>query len=217
MSAGAASHAELMDQVYRLQRHVYDVTRKYYLFGRDRMIDRLAIPQRGLGVSVIEIACGTGRNLARIRAVWPGAALFGLDISAEMLKSARARLPREVRLAVGDATAFDPQALFGHGNFDRVVMAYCTSMIPEWRDAVALACRLLAPGGSLHIVDFGDMAGLPGPLRGALRWWLARFHVSPRADLAEAARGIAAAQGLLCEATVFAGGYYRLVRVERPR
>src|SRR5690242_4413087 len=34
--------AELMDRLYRRQRHVYDATRKYYLLGRDRLIVRLA-------------------------------------------------------------------------------------------------------------------------------------------------------------------------------
>ena len=36
------SHAALMDEVYRGQRHIYDLTRKYYLFGRDTLIAGLA-------------------------------------------------------------------------------------------------------------------------------------------------------------------------------
>ena len=32
--AGTASQAALMDGIYRGQRHIYDMTRKYYLFGR---------------------------------------------------------------------------------------------------------------------------------------------------------------------------------------
>ena len=34
----AADHAALMDDVYRRQRFIYDLTRKYYLFGRDKLI-----------------------------------------------------------------------------------------------------------------------------------------------------------------------------------
>ena len=50
----------LMDRIYRRQRHVYDVTRKYYLLGRDALIDRLEPPVDG---RVLEIGCGTARNL----------------------------------------------------------------------------------------------------------------------------------------------------------
>ncbi|HEY0281515.1 MAG TPA: hypothetical protein VGC27_02700 [Rhizomicrobium sp.] len=36
--APVQNHAALMDEIYRHQRYVYDLTRKYYLFGRDRLI-----------------------------------------------------------------------------------------------------------------------------------------------------------------------------------
>ena len=34
-----------MDRIYRRQRHVYDLTRKYYLLGRDRLIADLDVPR----------------------------------------------------------------------------------------------------------------------------------------------------------------------------
>ena len=55
--------AGLMDRMYRFQRHIYDATRKFYLLGRDGLVDRLQPPMDG---SVLEIGCGTGRNLIRI-------------------------------------------------------------------------------------------------------------------------------------------------------
>ena len=36
--------SNLMDRIYRRQRHLYDSTRKYYLLGRDRLIERLSPP-----------------------------------------------------------------------------------------------------------------------------------------------------------------------------
>ncbi|MEO0441817.1 MAG: SAM-dependent methyltransferase, partial [Pseudomonadota bacterium] len=53
-------HARLMDRVYRSQSGLYDVTRKYYLLGRDQLIRDLAPPPGG---RVLEIGCGTARNL----------------------------------------------------------------------------------------------------------------------------------------------------------
>lgn len=32
-----------MNRMYRLQRHIYDATRLYYLLGRDRMIAKLSL------------------------------------------------------------------------------------------------------------------------------------------------------------------------------
>ncbi len=194
-----------MDSIYRSQRHLYDATRKYYLFGRDQMIAGLALPA---GSSVLEIACGTGRNLALIARRWPGSELFGLDISAEMLKSAADKLGSGALLAQGDATRFDAVALFGRERFDRVVLSFATSMIPDWEGALAQAAALVAPGGSLHIVDFGDMAGLPAPLRAALSAWLAHFHVTPRRDLADQAAVVAAAHGMALHSQRGPGGYY---------
>ena len=178
-------HAELMDDVYRWQRHVYDLTRKYYLLGRDRMIDRLAA---GNGTTVLELGCGTGRNLALAARRYPQARFFGLDISAQMLATAEAALARtaigsKVRLAQADATDFDPQTLFGRERFDRVYISYSLSMIPGWQACVQQALGVLAPGGSLHIVDFGSQERLLGWFKAALRAWLAKFHVAPRDDL----------------------------------
>lgn len=205
-------HAALMDSVYRSQRHIYDATRKYFLFGRDTLIEGLdARPDQ----AVLEIACGTGRNLHQIARRWPSVTLHGLDISAEMLKNAEAKLGSGAQLARGDATAFDPQALFGRDSFDKVVLSFAVSMIPEWKAAIEQAAAVLAPRGSLHIVDFGDLAGLPGPFRAALRTWLAHFHVTPRVDLAEFAVALAAAKALQCKPRRGPMGYYRLVTISR--
>jgi S-adenosylmethionine-diacylgycerolhomoserine-N-methlytransferase len=75
-------HAVKMDRMYRTQRHIYDFTRKYYLIGRDRTIANIK-PKPGQ--TVLEVGCGTGRNLALIARMFPQAKLFGLDISQEML------------------------------------------------------------------------------------------------------------------------------------
>ncbi|MEM6267214.1 MAG: methyltransferase domain-containing protein, partial [Pseudomonadota bacterium] len=190
MAAAASSragHAALMDQVYKGQRHIYDLTRKYYLFGRDTLIDGLnARP----GMNVLEVACGTGRNLVKIRQRWGGTRLYGLDISEEMLKSAAKALGDDVVLAEGDACGFDPAEILGEAAFERVVLSYSLSMIPDWESALDQAAAVLAPGGELHVVDFGDLTGLPGPLESMLHAWLAKFHVSTRSALPEAAARI---------------------------
>lgn len=187
-------HAERMDSMYRYQRHIYDLTRKYYLLGRDRMIAQLDIPPAG---TLLEVGCGTGRNLLFARRLYPTAHLYGLDISAEMLVSARASFrhdPTQPVLTVADATAFDASQ-FGMQGFDRVMISYALSMIPDWEKAIDCALDAVASGGSLHIVDFGQQEGLPRWFRNLLRNWLSRFHVTPRASLRQALESRVAERG----------------------
>ena len=212
-SAGGG-HAALMDSVYKGQRHIYDLTRKYYLFGRDTLIDGLnARP----GMRVLEIACGTGRNMAKVRKSWPGVKLYGLDISEEMLKNARKALGEDAVLGAGDACAFDSQDLLGEDGFERIILSYSLSMIPDWESALDHAAACLAPGGELHVVDFGDLSGLPGPIEKGLHAWLAKFHVQTRSALPEACERIAALRGLTHRATRGKLGYFQLHVLSAPR
>ena len=166
MSDLAASD-ELMDRIYRRQRHVYDATRKFYLLGRDRLIHRLNPPAGG---RVLEIGCGTARNLIVAARAYPDVHFFGIDISSEMLGTARRLVDREglasdIRLARADATTFDPALLFGVPGFSRIFVSYSLSMMPGWQTVLARALGWLAPGGELHVVDFGGQEGLPGWFR----------------------------------------------------
>ncbi|MFI5011240.1 MAG: class I SAM-dependent methyltransferase [Hyphomicrobiales bacterium] len=208
----------LMDRIYRRQRHVYDASRKFYLLGRDELIAKLSPPRGG---SVLEIGCGTGRNLVKLAGAYPGVRCCGLDISAEMLETARhstrrAGLAGRIQLAQADATRFDPTALFGRASFDRIVISYALSMIPPWREVLARAAEHLAPGGSLHVVDFGDQAGLPAPFRFALNRWLAIFHVTPRLTLAAELAGLANSRGLRARSASRFRGYAIYGVIERP-
>jgi S-adenosylmethionine-diacylgycerolhomoserine-N-methlytransferase len=209
--------AALMDRMYRRQRHVYDFSRKFYLLGRDEAILGLrAAP----GDKVLEIGCGTGRNLVKLARAYPEPRLFGLDVSREMLataaaSSARGGFASRIALAQGDATAFDPQALFGCASFERIMISYALSMIPPWRAALARALDTVAPGGSLHIVDFGDCDGLPGPFKAGLRRWLAAFDVTPRDDLNATLEALAAERGMACESESRFRGYAVLAVARR--
>ena len=186
-----------MNRMYRRQRHIYDGTRRSYLLGRDRLISNL---QPAPGAKVLEIGCGTGRNLVLAAGLYPDARFFGIDVSTEMLTSAisavsRRGLTERIRVAHGDGTAFDPQLLFGVPAFDHVMISYSLSMIPDWRGVLHAAARRLTPGGRLHVVDFGQQERLPGIARALLLRWLAMFDVTPRDDLEGVLAAIANCDG----------------------
>ncbi len=182
MSDNAAS---AMDGMYRHQRYIYDLTRRYYLIGSDQMIAELDPPAGG---TVLEVGCGTARNLLHAARRYPRAKFYGLDVSEEMLKTARASVDRSafsdiITIAQADATTFSAPDLFGIANIDRIFISYALSMIPPWQAVIDRAVSQLAPSGELHIVDFGTMASMPELPRRAMRAWLTRFSVTPRLDL----------------------------------
>ena len=211
----AGDPALLMDRMYRPQRAFYDLTRKPYLLGRDRLIDGLAPPQGG---TVLEIGCGTARNLVEAARRWPEARFFGLDVSAAMLETAEGNVRRagfggRIALRQADATRADAAALFGTPTFDRVMISYALSMIPDWPVVATAALRLLAPAGELHVVDFGRQERLPRAFRAMLFSWLALFSVTPLPDLEARLGAAAAAAGRTLRITALHRGYATLAVV----
>ena len=215
----AIDHAGLMDRVYRHQRHFYDATRKYYLIGRDPMLAGLNVPTGG---SVLEIGCGTGRNLVKAAELYPKAQFFGIDISHEMLATAgkavvKASIESKTRLALADAAQFDPQKTFGVEKFDRIFISYAVSMIPSWQAVIANAVSCLSPGGALHIVDFGDLRDLPGLAKSALYTWLRWYHVTPRATLFSACADVASRHDCVSEDQRLYRGFTWIAIIRMPR
>jgi S-adenosylmethionine-diacylgycerolhomoserine-N-methlytransferase len=210
--ATGTAHAAAMDRMYRYTRHIYDLTRKPYLLGRDRLVAGLGLEAGG---TVLEMGCGTGRNLIAVARRYPNARLYGFDISEEMLKTARmaitrAGLERRITLAQGDATVFDPSGAFGIAQFDRVYFSYTLSMVPPWRQALARGLQLTAPKGRFSVVDFGFCEELAAPVRPLLHGWLGLFHVTPRADLEAELKALAAAGGRTLTFERPHGGYAQL-------
>ncbi|MEW5963907.1 MAG: class I SAM-dependent methyltransferase [Pseudomonadota bacterium] len=181
----APEAARHMDGLYRYQRHIYDASRKYYLLGRDRLIAELRPPPGG---RLLEVGCGTARNLILAARRYREVAAYGFDISPVMLETARrniarAGLSRRIVVTEGDAARWSAEPLLGVAGFDRILISYALSMISPWREALEAAYRGLVPGGELHVVDFGQQERLPRWFRSGLHAWLALFSVTPRADL----------------------------------
>jgi S-adenosylmethionine-diacylgycerolhomoserine-N-methlytransferase len=184
---------EEMDEMYRWTRYVYDFTRKYYLLGRDRLLRDMELAP---GDRVLEIGCGTARNLIRLARQRPDVRCFGLDASNEMLATAAAkvksrRLEERVILKQCLAEELDYAKTFGlNAPFDAAFFSYSLSMIPTWPQALDAALANIKRGAALYVVDFWDQAGWPRWFRWVLKHWLDLFHVTHRPELLDYLRDL---------------------------
>lgn len=173
------AHQARMDRMYAPQLRIYDATRRWYLLGRDTMLRAM---QPRVGDTVLEIGCGTGRNLLWLAARHPGLRLLGADISPAMLSAAADSAARQgvagrIALAAVAAESLDPRAAFGCDQVDHVVFSYSLSMMPDWQAALDRGFDALRPGGTLHAVDFWDLGAWPAAARLGMRRWLSLFGV----------------------------------------
>ncbi|HQC71300.1 MAG TPA: class I SAM-dependent methyltransferase [Candidatus Competibacteraceae bacterium] len=174
MSA-ATTTEQTLARYYRLHARLYDATRWSFLFGRSDLQARIAAlrsPQR-----ILEIGCGTGRNLARLAHCFPAAQLIGLDLSADMLARARTHL-RQHRSRVILRQQIYSQPLAPAPGFDLIVLSYCLSMInPGWEQVIRSARQDLMADGLMAVVDFHDTRWP------AFRRWMAVNHVRMEGQL----------------------------------
>ena len=179
------NQAELMDRIYRHQRYIYDMTRKFVLPGRDSLIRQMKIKDDD---QVLEVGCGTARNLLHLSHLHPHTPLFGLDVSEEMLSFARAKIQgsgnRNIMLKKGSAENFHYKTTFGLVKpFDTMFFSYSLSMIRTWKRALLTAFSNLQPGGTVYILDFWDFRDMPLLVRKYLPRWLQLFHVRHEPEL----------------------------------
>jgi len=174
-----------MDQMYRHQRYFYDLTRKYYLLGRDRLLAEMDVQP---GQNVLEIGCGTGRNLMILARRYPKTNFFGLDASVAMLETAAAKIAKNnihniiLKTALADSFNYNENFRLDKP-FDAVFFSYSISMIPPWRESIENALKNLKSDGTLYIVDFYDQRDLPKFFQKMLKSWLRKFHVQFWDDL----------------------------------
>ncbi len=177
---------EEMDSMYRWTRYIYDFTRKYYLLGRDRLLSDIELQP---GDRILEIGCGTARNLIRLAKLRPDLRCYGLDASHEMLATASAhvksrRLEERIILKHCLAEDLDYAKTFGlNAPFDGAFFSYSLSMIPTWPQAIEAALANIKRGAAFYVVDFWDQGSWPGWFRWILKHWLDLFHVHYRPEL----------------------------------
>lgn len=144
----------------------YDVANTVLSLGVHHLWRRraIALSRVAPGDRVLDCATGTGDlALAFKRAVGPGGRVVGTDFCPQMLaaapgKASAARL--EVTFEVADALALP----YGDGTFDRASIAFGIRNVDDPVKCLRELGRVVRPGGTVVVLEFGQPSGLFGAL-----------------------------------------------------
>jgi trans-aconitate 2-methyltransferase len=103
-----------------------------------------AVPQTPIHIA-IDIGCGPANSTEALMARAPGAAVRGIDASADMIQAARKRLP-EVRFDVADIAAWDEP-----GAYDLMLANAVLQWLPAHETLFPKLLGKLAAGGHLAV------------------------------------------------------------------
>lgn len=150
--------SEALKRYYRWHAPIYDATRWAFLFGRTRLIQLLSKSSVGaMPKQILDLGCGTGKNLCALAQAFPGAQITGVDLSAEMLAQAGRNLVQKLepaaraRISLRNTDIAHMPGL----QYDLIVCSYMLSMTGnQLSDTLQKLRKLLTPTGRLAIVDF---------------------------------------------------------------
>lgn len=120
---------------------------------RRALVDQAALRP---GQRLLDIGCGTGTLVVLLKRLYPDITVVGLDPDPKALARARRKAERaavSVRLDRG----FSDELPYPDASFDRVFSSFMFHHLEAGSKQKTFAeiRRVLKPGGSLHLVDFG--------------------------------------------------------------
>jgi ubiquinone/menaquinone biosynthesis C-methylase UbiE len=137
---------------------------------KGRLVDLAQIQS---GHRVLDVGCGTGTLAMLIQKRQPDAEVHGVDGDPKILEIARAKVAQ-----AGASVAFERamawELPYPDGTFDRVVssLVFHHLITNDKRRAAREILRVLRPGGTLLLADFGPPRTIPGKaIALALRWF----------------------------------------------
>ena len=145
----SALDVDAVRAAYRRWAGVYDgVFGGVSAFGRRRAVRAV---NRLPGERVLEVGVGTGLALPHYD---PAKRITGIDLSADMLARAHARVERHGLGNIEALTEMDAEETdFADGSFDIAVAMFVASVVPHPRRLYAELRRVVRPGGQILFVN----------------------------------------------------------------
>lgn len=122
---------------------------------KQRLVDQ-ANPQPG--ERILDLGCGTGTLVIMIQRRQPAAEIIGLDGDDQVLEIARQKAMQAGLTAIRWDKGLADNLSYPADTFDKVVSSLMLHhlTLPDKRRAFQEVFRVLKPGGSFHIADFGQ-------------------------------------------------------------
>ena len=146
---GTLDTKENLIRHYKKDALIYDFNRRFFLFGRNRLINQIG---RTLNpTSSLEIGCGTGVNLIKLNKLFPSSSITGLDVSPEMLNVARTKTSGNAKITLIN-DMFDQHMSLP--TFDLILCSYTASTVPNLPIFLSAIATHLTNHGHFACVDF---------------------------------------------------------------
>ena len=150
------NYQEKLESFYNKQASLYDSYRCRMLHGRQPLIVEMSAKKNDVWV---DFGGGTGSNLEFFgKNVTDFKDVTIVDITPSLVKVAKERIAKNnwsnVNIVLGDVTDQHLSGLPKEGTVDIITISYALTMIPNWKDALSNAKRLLKPNGCIAICDF---------------------------------------------------------------
>jgi demethylmenaquinone methyltransferase/2-methoxy-6-polyprenyl-1,4-benzoquinol methylase len=165
----AAQRQEYVDSLFDRAAPHYDWICGVMSFGSGALYRRQALQRLGVkpGMSVLDVATGTGLVAREVANLAGGSGVIGLDPSRGMLEQARRTVTAPLVQARGEALPF-PDA-----RFDALSMGYALRHVSDLHAAFREYHRVLRPGGRVLILEISRPASRIG--MGLARLYLKRL------------------------------------------
>lgn len=152
MQAETADHRQAKRVVNHYARLAPAYDRLWDRYTRNSLGKLVAsLPLQG-GEHLLDVACGTGRLAELLRRVHGNIRTTGVDLSPDMIRVARQRMPESPTTAWQVGTL--ASAKLDEQSFDVITCNSAFHLFVNQREALGRMARLVRPGGLVAIVDW---------------------------------------------------------------
>jgi ubiquinone/menaquinone biosynthesis C-methylase UbiE len=148
------------DRLFQVWSHVYDAPVFQWFYGgiHDRILRRAPADV----AAALDVGCGTGELLVKLARRYPRAWLVGLDLSAAMLREARAKDYRGANVELVEGSVYSLP--FEDDTFELITNTISSHFYRDFAAAARELARVAKPGAKLEMASLsnGVLRHLPG-------------------------------------------------------